>query len=169
MPNDGVRHEDLRPHADRRLQGEPQGAARHGQGVERPLLPVARTQILAHADAPQTPGRRRQYGPLLRAGRRLPQRDDQGPDAHHPPGIRTHRQQPRGSLDGADPRPDVDQRRRGDHLPPHQPDAPRGRLLRDRGGALPATSSSSRSPRRSSRSSRASTPRGRTPRPRCST
>ena len=127
--------EDLRPHADRRLQREPQGAARHGQGVERPVLPVARTEILAAPHAQEAPGRRRQHCPLLRAGGRLPQRNDQGADAHHPPGVRTYRQQPRGAFEGAGPRPDVDQRRRGVDLPPHQPDAARGRLLGDRNGA----------------------------------
>ena len=76
--HDGERHAHLRPHADRRVQGEPQGAARDGQGVERPVLPVPRTEIHPAADAEKAPERRRGHGALLRAGGRLPQRNDQG-------------------------------------------------------------------------------------------
>ncbi len=67
----------------------------------------ARTQVHAAAHAQAAAERRRQYGPLLRPGGRLPQRDDQGTDAHHAPGIRAHRQQPRGALEGAGQGPDA--------------------------------------------------------------
>ena len=83
----------------------------------------------------QTAERRHRYGSLLRAGGGLSERNDQGAGAHHPSGVRTYRQQPRGTLERADRGPDAHQRRSGVDLPPHQQHAAHGRLLRPGHGA----------------------------------
>ena len=129
-----------------------------------------RTQIFAPPHPQEAPGRGCQYRPLLRPGRRLPQRNDQSPDAHHPPGIRAHRQQPRRHVDGTDPRPDVDQTTTWNR----STDAStrccaRATSPKSKPYSRCATSSSSRSPRPSSPNSPESTRPSPIPKPRCST
>ena len=110
--------------AETRLQGEPQGAQGDGSRLEPPFRGGPHPQIQRHADAAPPATVRHRHGALLRAGHGLPLGGDQGPDPHHAPGIRTHRQQPRGHVEGADRRPDArDARqalrhdRRGDQEP----------------------------------------------------
>ena len=66
---------------------------------------------------------RHRHRALLRPGGRLPLGGDQGPDPHHAPLVRTHRQQPRGHVEGADRRPDARERPGGGDLRQDQRDA----------------------------------------------
>ena len=110
LHDDAGGHAHLQPHAGSRLQGEPQGAQGDGARLEPPFRRGPHPQIQRHADAAPPATVRHRHGALLRAGHGLPLGGDQGPDPHHAPGIRTHRQQPRGHVEGADRRPDARER-----------------------------------------------------------